>query len=125
MRRLGLRRGQRHWLGRFIIRWAFGSGELLYRPGDPLQRRLKIGQIDDRQKQAGDPERMDVREQRQQAEHGDDLELQLLVAQPFRQGMKSEENDAQSENYCNHHYGRDDHQDVGLARSRHEPRQMM
>lgn len=116
---------QRRWLDRRIIGWALGSGELLDRPGDPLQRRLEIGQVNECQEQASDPERVDVREQRQQTEDGDDFELQLLVAETFGQGMKTEENGAQSENDCDQHNGGNDHQDVGVARSGQEPRQMM
>ena len=119
-----MRWSQRRWLDWRIIRWAFDPGELLYPTGDPLQRRLEIGQVYECQEQASDPERVDVCEQRQQAEDGDDFELQLLVAQPFGQGMKPEENSAQSENNRNQHDCRDDHQDVGLARSGQEPWQM-
>ncbi len=71
MRRLGLRRHKRRWLIGRIIGWALGSGELLDRPGDPLQRGLEIGQVNECQEQASDPERVDVREQRQQTEDGD------------------------------------------------------
>src|SRR4051812_49884428 len=55
-----------------------GVGNALDRVGDAAYRRAEIGQVDHREQQARDPEDMQVSEKRDQAENGDDLELQLV-----------------------------------------------
>src|SRR5580692_6095224 len=52
--------------------------DLLNRSRNAAQRRAKIGNVDQSQEQSCHPEQMYMGEQRQQAEDGHDLELQLL-----------------------------------------------
>jgi hypothetical protein len=68
---------------------------------------------------------MDVREQRQQAQNGDDLELQLLVAETLGQRVQPEEHDAKSEYDKKHDDGGDREQDIRVTGRRQKPRQVM
>ena len=55
-----------------------GVGDTLDGIGNAAHRRAEIRQVDHGEQQARDPEDMHVGKERDQAEHGDDLELQLL-----------------------------------------------
>jgi hypothetical protein len=70
---------------------------------------------------------MDVREQRQQAENGDKLELQLLrsVRHPLGQGVEAQIDIADGKNGCDQNDADRHHQDVGVTRGRDEGGQMM
>ncbi len=55
-----------------------GACNFLDRPCDATQRCTEIGDIDHGKQQSRYPEQVNVREERQQAQNGHDLELQLL-----------------------------------------------
>src|SRR5262249_21111832 len=65
--------------------------EFFGRPGDSPERGAKIRQVDQRQQQSGDPEDMHMREERDQPQDGDDLELYFLafVSHVLGQRMQS------------------------------------
>jgi len=62
------------------------TGHVLRRPGDSAQRRTKVGKVDDGEQQAGNPEDVLMREQRQEPEHCNDLELQFCDLCAIRSG---------------------------------------
>ncbi len=66
-----------------------------------------------------------MREQRQQAQNSDDLELQLLVAEALGQRVQPEEHDAKPEDDEKHEDRGDGEQDVGITGRRQKPRQMV
>src|SRR5580704_1736276 len=103
------------------------AGEFLDRPRDSPQRRAKIGKFNEREYQADHPENMHMREQRDQAQDGDDLELQLLrpMRHPLGQRVEAEEQKTKSQDGKRQDDGHDDHKDIGLARRGDERRQMM
>src|SRR5262245_1048205 len=68
MHDLGLR-----YLDRALARLE--PSHLLDRSRNAFERVAEVGDVDQGQHQAGDPEDVHVREQRDEAEHGDDLEL--------------------------------------------------
>lgn len=87
--RRGLARGYRH---RVIMRstsmhgWTFAGPaarrqprNLLHGSGNPSHRAGKIGNVDQRQKQAADPEEMFAGEHREQAKHAHNFKLDALV----------------------------------------------
>ena len=97
---------------------------------DPAIRRerpSKVGKIDQGEQQASNPEDVHVSEQRQQAQHGDDLELQLmgLVCYALGQGVQAQEQEADRQNGEDQEHGHHHHKDVGLAGRGDERRQMM
>ena len=102
-------------------------GELLGRSRNAVERSAKVGQLDHRQHEADDPEDVHVREQRDQAEHRDDLGLHLvgLVREVFGQGVQAEEEDAEADHGSQQNDRRHHHQHVGVARRRDEHRQML
>ena len=71
------------------------AGHLLERPGDPAQRPSEVGKVDQGEQQASHPEDVHVGEEGQQAQHGDDLELQLvgLVRHALGQRVQAKEQD--------------------------------
>ena len=66
-------------------------------------------------------------EERQEAKHGDDLELQLvtLVRQALRQRVQLQEEVAEYQHDDDQHDRRDDQKDIGLAWRGDERREMM
>ena len=70
---------------------------------------------------------MDVGEERQEAKHGDDLELQLvpLVRQALRKRMQLQEEVAEYEQYDDQYDRRNNQEDVGLAGRSDERREVM
>ena len=102
--------------------------------GDPLEgachpseRCSEIGKVDQREQQAGHPKGMDVGEERQEAKHGDDLELQLvpLVRQALRKRMQLQEEVAEYEQYDDQYDRRNNQKDIGLAGRSNERREVM
>ena len=79
---------------------GFNPAILSARPRDPVERAAEIGNVDQREQQAGHPEDMHVREQGKQAQHGDDLELQLvaLVRHALGKGVQAQETDTDRQN---------------------------
>src|SRR5580692_12195539 len=73
------RLSHRCFIDRRLGRGSFVVCYSLYRSRDTRQRGGEIGQIDQGEQQPRDPEDVDVGEEREQPEHGDDLELQLLT----------------------------------------------
>src|SRR6478736_1960553 len=75
-------------LGLSLAWWD--AGNLLQRPGHPAERPSKVGKIDQGKQQASNPEDVHVSEQRQQAQYGDDFELQLMgfVSYALRQRVQ-------------------------------------
>jgi hypothetical protein len=65
--------------------------------------------------QAGDPEDVLVREERQQTQDGDEFELEFLVPQALGQRVQPEEQAAQPEHYGNDHNGCDCEKDVRVT----------
>ena len=57
---------------------GFLPGNGFYRSRDPRERRVEVGNIDERKQQGGEPEGMLVREEGKQTEHSYDIELNLL-----------------------------------------------
>src|SRR4051795_66217 len=104
-----------------------GVGDPLDRACDTPQRRAEIWQVDHREQKAGHPENVHVRKERDDAQHGHDLELQLLrlVRHPFREAVQLPIERA------NPKYGADQedphhhHQNVRAASRREVERQMM
>src|SRR5262249_53549583 len=90
-------------------------------------RAAEIGKVDQRQQQTGNPEDVLVREQGNEAQHGDDLELQLVapVRDALGQGVQSEEQDTDAQNGAEENHGHDHHEHVGLAGGGDERRQMV
>src|SRR5215204_2890284 len=70
---------------------------------------------------------MNVGEERQEAKHGDDLELQLvpLVRQALRQRVQLQEKVSEDQDDDDQHDRRDNQKDIGLAWRGDERREMM
>ena len=94
---------------------------------DAAQRRAEIGQVDHGQQQPRDPEQMDVGKERQQAENGDDLELQLLrfVRHALGQRVQPQIDVADRQNGSDQDDANDHHQDVRVTRRGDKRGQMM
>src|SRR5215470_14557090 len=61
--------------GLFRFRRRWDPCDFLNRTGDAAHERAKIGEIDQREQQSRNPEGVDMREQREQSQYGNDLEL--------------------------------------------------
>ena len=74
------------------------AGDLFGRSRDPAEGVAEIGHVDHRKQQTRDPEDVHVREERNEAEHGNDFELHLvgLVRDVFGQGVQAEEQNAEA-----------------------------
>src|SRR5215211_299579 len=70
---------------------------------------------------------MHMGEEGQKAQHGDDLELQLVtpVRNPFGQGVQTKEQDTDRQNGNEQKHGHSHHEDVGLAGGGNERWQMV
>ena len=103
------------------------AGELLERPGHPAERGAEIGQVDHREQQARDPEEMDMREERQEAQHRDDFHLKLLglVRHALGQAVQPQEQDTDRQDGDDQEHGHHGHEDVRFARGGDERRQLM
>ena len=99
--------------------------DLLQRPRHAAQRSAEVRQVDERQQKTRHPEDVLMREERDQAQHGHDLELQLLalVGDPLGQRVQPQEDRAYGQHGHEKHQRHDDHQDVRIALARDEERQ--
>jgi hypothetical protein len=70
---------------------------------------------------------VDVGEEGQQAEHGNDLELDLLgfVRHALRQGVQAQEHKSDGQNGEDQNHGHRRHEDVRVLRAGNERRQML
>lgn len=105
----------------------FHTSHLLNRSRDAAKETAKIRDVDECQQQTGDPEDVHVREEREQAEDGNDLELDLmpLVRHALRQRVQAQEQNAKSEDTQDKQDRHRDHKGIGLARRGDEHRQML
>src|SRR3954464_2087424 len=97
------------------------------RAGDAEQRSTEIGKVHQGEEQAGHPEDMLMREESQQAQDGDDFELQLLrfVSHPLRKSVQTQKHVADCKNRDDQDDSHRYHQRVGLAWRCDETRQVM
>src|SRR4029077_21097670 len=104
-----------------LPRHGFGRSRYAGDRGD------EVGEVDIGQKQSCEPENMFIGKKRQQAEHRDNIELNLLglVRQSLRQRMDGEKNHAEKHDHGDHEYHRDIVEHVGLAGRGDEERQMV
>ena len=74
-------------------------GKPFRRSGDTIERAAEIREIDECQQQTRDPEDVHVGEEGKQAQHGDDLELQLVPAMghALGQGVDAQEQQAEGD----------------------------
>src|SRR4051812_32860497 len=115
--------------------WQFGLPTLNWRGvSDPLdracdtpERRAEIWQVDHREQKAGHPENVHVRKERDDAQHGHDLELQLLrlVRHSFGQAVQLPIERTDPEHGADQEDSHHDHQHVRAASRREIERQMM
>jgi hypothetical protein len=103
------------------------SRELFGRTCNPSQRGAEVRQVYKGEQKGGDPKHMQMRKQCDQAQHRNDLELQLLrsVRKAFGQSVKVQENVSDRQDRDEQEYPHRDHENVGLIRRRDEPWQMM
>src|SRR3954462_9778413 len=106
---------------------GFQARNSLRRSRDTLERCAEVRHLNQRKHESDDPEDVHVREQRDEAEHGDKFGLQLvaLVSDVFRQRMQTEEEDAEPENRNRQEDGARYQKHIRLARLRNEHRQML
>ena len=102
------------------------SGNLLHAARNPLERRAEVGDLDERQDQADDPEDVQVGEQGDQAQDRHDLHLHFLglVREVLGQRVQPEEEDAKRDDAERQEYAHHDHEHVRLTRRGDEHRQM-
>ena len=103
------------------------AGDALVRAGDAQHRTDEVGDVDHGQQQARHPEQMNVGEQRKQAEHRDDLELQLVAAMghALRHGVQPKEQDADTQDGGKQNEAGDHQQRIGAIRAGQEGRQVV
>jgi hypothetical protein len=91
------------------------------------QRRGEVGQVGQGQQPPSDPEDVGVREERDQAEDRNDLELELLrhVCHSLRRGMRTQVDIADAQHRENQEDSRRGHQDIHLAGLHDIEREMM
>src|SRR3954447_1991831 len=104
-----------------------GVSDPLNRACDTPQRRAEIRQVDHCEQKAGHPENVYVRKERDDAEHGHDLELQLLrlVRHPFGEAVQLPIERANPEYGADQEDPHHHHQHVRAASRREVERQMM
>src|SRR5207248_2169541 len=121
IRALLLRKTRRKWSRRLVLSLGtgirFGVCDLLDRSCDAAQRCAEIGDIDHGKQQSCYPEQVDVREERQQAQNGHDLELQFLrlVRHALREAMQSQIERSDPDEGSNQKNAHHHHQDIGPA----------
>lgn len=105
----------------------FHTSHLLNRARDAAKEAAKIRDVDECQQQTGDPKDVHVREEREQAEDGDDLELDLMpfMRHALRQRVQAQEQNAEPEDTQDKQDRHRDHEGVGLTRRGDEHRQML
>jgi hypothetical protein len=102
-------------------------GDRLERSGDPAERVPEVRQIDYGEQKARYPEDVHVREEGDQAEDGDDLELEFmsLVGDALGKRMQPEEENSDGQHGPDQEQCHEDHETVGLTGSSDERRQMV
>jgi len=103
------------------------AGHMLRRACDAAQRSAEIGKVHKREQQAGHPEDVLVREERQKPQHRDNLELQFLrpMCHPLGERVQAKEQISEGEHGDDQRNSHHDHQNVSLARRRDEWRQVV
>jgi hypothetical protein len=114
-------------LARILLSPGFMSGNPLDRTRDPAEPTREVGNVDERENQCRNPERVVVGEQPDEAQHSNNLELGLLgfVRHMLGQMVQAKEQDAKHQNRDRQDGGRYDHQGVRLTGGRDERRQMV
>ena len=109
------------------VRFRRNASHLFDRSCDPAQRRAEVRQVDHGEEQADHPVQVVVREQRQQAQHGHDLKLELLrlVGHPLGQRVQVQIEVPDRENGDDQKNTDSDHQDIGITWRGDERRQVM
>jgi hypothetical protein len=115
------------------VRYTIGArarphaGHPLNRARDAAKKATEVGKVDKRQQQSGDPENVHVREESNQSQDCDNLELHFLALVRYLLGqrMQSQVQDTETDDGRAKDYGRNDHEHVGLAGRGDECRQMV
>jgi hypothetical protein len=90
----------RDWFVGDFVRWALYSRHLLDRCRDPAHPTAKVGDIDQREQQSCDPEKVDVGEEGKKAQYGDNLKLELVrpVRHALRQRVQTQKHQTERQN---------------------------
>jgi hypothetical protein len=93
------------------------AGDLLKGSRDPAERPPEVRNVDQCKQQARHPEDVHVGEEGEQAQYGDDLELQFvgLVRHALGQGVQPQEQEADRQHGDHQKHRHDHHEDIGLA----------
>jgi hypothetical protein len=98
-------------------------------PGDGFDRscyapewRQEVGKVDEGKQQSCNPEGMLMRQQTEQTQHGDNVELNFLrlVRHSLRERMDRQEDDSGSNNAANDHHHHNIEEYISIARRRDE-----